>query len=82
MQRESRITSKGQVTVPRDIRRALRAREGDILMFEAEDEEVRVRLVKKPVSFADYAGLWREGEGLSVTEINARLREERGHEEG
>ncbi len=86
MRRESRITSKGQVTVPRDIRRALQAREGDILVFEAEDDEVRVRLVKKPVSFADYAGLWREGPGMGVEEINARLRELRGrereHEEG
>ena len=82
VRRESRITSKGQVTVPKDIRRALRAREGDVLVFEAGDDEARVRVVRKPVSFADYAGAWREGSGMSVAEINAEVRELRGHGEG
>ncbi len=38
MQREARITSKRRVTIPRDIGRALWVREGDILVFEADDK--------------------------------------------
>lgn len=82
MCRGARITSKGRVAIPRYIRRAMRAEKGDVLVFEAEDGEVRVRVAREPVSFAEYAGKWREGEGKSVEEINAWLRELRGHEEG
>ena len=42
MQPEARVTSKGQVTTPRDIRRALRVREGDTLVFEADAQGVRL----------------------------------------
>jgi antitoxin PrlF len=34
MQRRARITSKGQITVPREIRRLLGVRPGDGLLFE------------------------------------------------
>ena len=33
MQKQARITSKGQITVPADIRRALNLKEGDKLIF-------------------------------------------------
>jgi AbrB family looped-hinge helix DNA binding protein len=78
----ARVTSKGQLTIPKEVRRALGIREGDNLLFEITDggDEVRVRVARKPVSFADYAGAWREGEGMSAGEINTYLRELRGHE--
>lgn len=41
----------------------------------------RASTVGKPVSFADYAGAWREGKGLTWEEINAEIREFRGHED-
>ena len=79
---KARVTSKGQLTIPKEVRRALGVREGDDLLFEIADDsgEVRVRVARKPVSFADYAGAWREGEGMSVGEINAYVRELRGHD--
>ena len=43
---------------------------------EAESEN-RVVI---PVSFADYAGAWREGRGISVEEIDAYMRWLRGNE--
>ena len=79
MERRSRITRKGQVTIPKDIRAALGVKEGDSLVFEVENGVAKVRAVRKPVSFADYAGAWREGEGMSWEEINADIRESRGH---
>jgi AbrB family looped-hinge helix DNA binding protein len=83
---KARVTSKGQLTIPKEVRRALGVREGDSLLFEINDDggEVTVRVVRKPVSFADYAGAWREGEenagGMSVEEVNAYVREIRGHD--
>ena len=78
----ARVTSKGQLTIPKEVRRALGVREGDNLLFEIADDggEVRVRVARKPVSFADYVGAWREGEGMSTGEINAYVRELRGHD--
>jgi AbrB family looped-hinge helix DNA binding protein len=77
----ARVTSKGQLTIPKEVRRALGVREGDNLLFEIGDGggEIRVRVDRKPVSFADYAGLWREGKGMSTGEVDAYVRELRGH---
>ena len=81
MEQKARVTSKGQLTIPAGVRRTLGIREGDSLVFEVEGDEMRVRVARKPVSFADYAGIWREGEGLSLEEVNERVRDLRGHEE-
>ncbi len=82
MELKARITSKGQLTIPKEVRRALGVREGDNLLFEVNDDgdEATVRVARKPVSFADYAGIRREDGGMSVREVNAYVRELRGHE--
>jgi AbrB family looped-hinge helix DNA binding protein len=41
MKHEARVTSKGQVTIPKQVRRALRIRAGDALIFEMDEEGVR-----------------------------------------
>lgn len=81
MQQRARVTSKGQITVPKEIRDALGVRAGDSLIFEVENGGAKVRVVRKPVSFADYAGAWREGEGMTIEEVNAYVRDLRGHED-
>jgi antitoxin PrlF len=44
----SRVTSKGQVTIPADIRKALDIEQGDDLMFEVGPEQTaRLRVVKR-----------------------------------
>jgi AbrB family looped-hinge helix DNA binding protein len=43
VQKQARITSKGQITVPRDIRRTLGVRPGDRLLFESDGRGVRIR---------------------------------------
>lgn len=44
----ARITSKGQVTIPADVRRALNAEEGDDLSFTVTgDGEAYVRVIKR-----------------------------------
>lgn len=47
MSKKSKMTSKGQVTIPNAIRKALNIEEGDYLIFEAQSEyEASVRVVK------------------------------------
>lgn len=44
----ARVTSKGQVTLPADVRKELGIEQGDDLLFEvAPDRSVRFRLVKR-----------------------------------
>jgi AbrB family looped-hinge helix DNA binding protein len=81
MEQEARVTSKGQLTIPSEVRQALGIREGDSIVFEVEGGEMRVRVARRPVSFADYAGIWREGEGLSLEEVDEYVRDLRGREE-
>ncbi len=78
MERKAKVTSKGQVTIPVDIRRALGVREGDTVVFEADARGVRLRPLQEADVFAEYEGAWREGEGQTTEEINAWLRELRG----
>jgi antitoxin PrlF len=81
MEQKAKITSKGQVTIPKDVREALGLREGDSLLFEVEGDKVTVSALRRPVSFADYAGAWREGKGMSREEVNAYVRDLRGRED-
>ncbi len=81
MERKARVTSKGQVTIPKEVRKALGVREGDSLVFEVENGGAHVSVVRKPVSFADYAGVWREGKGMTIEEVNAYVRDLRGHDD-
>jgi antitoxin PrlF len=47
---ESRITSKGQTTVPKAVRQALGVGVGDAIAFRIEDDGVRVERVATPGS--------------------------------
>jgi AbrB family looped-hinge helix DNA binding protein len=83
MELKAKVTSKSQLTIPKEVRRALGVREGDSLLFEVDedDEQVRVRVERKPVSFADYEGAWREGKGMSLAEVDEYMRELRGYDD-
>ncbi len=78
MEKEAQITSKGQVTVPIEIRKLLRLKQGDRVVFEAEGDLVVLRRAHKENAFAKYAGRFRVGKGKTREEINAELRELRG----
>jgi AbrB family looped-hinge helix DNA binding protein len=43
----ARLTSKGQVTIPKQVRAQLRLEPGDVLSYEIEGDEVRVRKVAR-----------------------------------
>jgi AbrB family looped-hinge helix DNA binding protein len=61
MQKRARITSKGQITIPRDIRRVLGVRSGDSLVFESDRRGVHVHPVKLESHFGKYRGIGNPG---------------------
>ena len=61
MKKQARITSKGQITVPHEIRRALGVRPGDKLLFEKDGSGVRGRPVRTKSPFEKYRGIGSVG---------------------
>jgi len=80
MQKQARITSKGQITVPIEVRRVLGLRTGDRLVFESDKQGVRVRPVRTKSAFSKYRGIGNPGIGAGRKAITRWLRELRGGE--
>jgi AbrB family looped-hinge helix DNA binding protein len=78
MQKQARITSKGQITVPREVRRVLGVRAGDRLLFESDGKGVRVRPVRSKSAFSKYRGIGNPGIRSGKKNIRRWLREMRG----
>jgi AbrB family looped-hinge helix DNA binding protein len=80
MHNEAKVTSKGQITIPREVRRALGLRTGDKVLFERDGADVRVRPVRKRSAFSKYRGIGNPGIASGKKGINKWLRESRGRE--
>ena len=78
MRTQAKITSKGQITVPRDVRRGLGVEAGDHLVFESIGDEVRVRALKTKSGFSKYRGIGNPGIGSGRRNISLWLRGLRG----
>jgi AbrB family looped-hinge helix DNA binding protein len=78
MQKQATITSKGQITVPREVRRALGVRTGDKLLFESDGKGIRVRPVRSRSAFSKYRGIGNPGIATGRKSINQWLRGIRG----
>ncbi len=78
MQKRARITSKGQITVPREVRRTLGVRPGDSLLFESDRGGVRVRPVRVEGRFGKYRGIGNPGIPSGRKGILRWVRDQRG----
>ena len=78
MQKQARITSKGQVTIPLEVRRILGVRAGDKVVFEDDEAGIRVRPLRNQSAFAKYRGIGNPGIGSGRKGIARWLRELRG----
>ncbi len=77
METTAKITSKGQVTVPKAVRDALGLNEGDEIVFRVEDNRATI---SKPRDFIELAGsvpVPPELKGAPWEEIVRRTREAR-----
>ena len=79
MQREAKITSKGQITVPREVRQALGVKPGDKIVFEQNGKDVSVRPVRSKSVFAKYRGIGNPGIPTGRKQVVRKVRELRGH---
>ena len=77
----ARVTSKGQLTVPKSVRDALGVVPGDDLVFEVGPQGVTIRPVRTGSAFAAIQGAWRQGRGVGAEQTDAWLRTLRGHDE-
>ena len=78
MKKQAKVTSKGQVTIPREIRRRLGVRAGDKLEFEEDAQGVRVKAVRDGSVFEKYAGIGNPGIGKGRKAILKWMGELRG----
>jgi len=78
MQREAKLTSKGQITVPHEIRRLLGVRPGDRLRFQSDETGVRVQPVRNESPFEKYRGIGNPGIGRGRKAIIRWTRKLRG----
>jgi len=78
MRKQAKVTSKGQITIPREIRRRLGVRTGDRLEFEEDRDGVRVTAVRKESPFEKYRGIGTPGIGKGRKGIQKWLKELRG----
>lgn len=61
MQKEAKLTSKGQITVPKAVRHALGVKPGDKLVFEQTGRVISVRKTASGSVFEKYRGIGNEG---------------------
>jgi AbrB family looped-hinge helix DNA binding protein len=57
MKKQAKVTSKGQITIPLEIRRALGVVPGDRLVFENDGGSIHVRAAAHSSPFAKYRGI-------------------------
>ncbi len=73
----TRLTSKGQVTLPRAVRAQLGIGPGDILEFEVQADALAVRVVPRR-RLAEFRGRFPVAETLPFREERRRARGARG----
>jgi antitoxin PrlF len=78
VKRQARITSKGQITVPYEIRREMGVRAGDKLEFEKDGKDFRVRPVRTESPFEKFRGIGNPGMPRGKKAILRYIREMRG----
>lgn len=78
MQKRARITSKGQITVPHEIRKFMGVKPGDDLIFETSGSRTQIRPVRKSSPFARYKGIGNDSRASGRKAILRAVRELRG----
>jgi AbrB family looped-hinge helix DNA binding protein len=82
VKKQAKVTSKGQITLPYEVRRELGVRAGDKVEFEKVDTGFHIRPVRTESPFAKYAGIGNPGIPRGRKAIIRYIRKMRGHDDG
>ncbi len=80
----ARITTKGQVTVPLELRKHLKIQEGDYILFEKKGSKVEMKKLAPSNDFEEFAKPIRERfqkERIAPEDVEAAINWARGHKE-
>ena len=78
---DAKITSKGQITLPKEIRTAMGVVAGDRIRFERDGKAVRIMPVRDADVFEKYRGIGNPGIPSGREAIIRYVRELRGHDD-
>jgi antitoxin PrlF len=73
----AKITSKGQVTIPKSVREALKLHEGDELLFRVERSRAVIAKTPDLLALAGAVAVPADKRGTAWDEIVSRTRRER-----
>ncbi len=82
MKKQAKVTSKGQITLPYEVRRELGVRAGDKVEFEKDDSGFHIRPVRTESPFEKFRGIGNPGLPRGKKAILRYIREMRGHDDG
>ncbi len=69
----AKVTSKGQITIPRDVRELLGIQTGSVILFEQEEEKVVIHPAK---TIRDYKGYLKgKAKGADFDRIRSETKE-------
>ncbi|MEP7351903.1 MAG: AbrB/MazE/SpoVT family DNA-binding domain-containing protein [Acidobacteriota bacterium] len=78
MEKRARVTTKGQITIPLEIRRTLGIQTGDDLVFDVTQNGVQVRALRHESPFEKYRGIGNPGLASGRTSAVQAIRALRG----
>jgi AbrB family looped-hinge helix DNA binding protein len=71
---KAKLTSKGQITIPKEVRKQLGLRIGDEIEFVKENGHFRLQKVFTESPFDKWVGFLKEWEGYDVDEMIEEMR--------
>jgi AbrB family looped-hinge helix DNA binding protein len=77
MRTEAKLTSKGQITVPKQVRDALGVKAGDKLIFEQNGSDISVRRASIRAAIEKYRGIGTPGIGSGRRAVIKAIRDMR-----
>lgn len=81
MKAVAKITSKGQITIPLEIRKMLGVGTGDYLEFNAKGSSIEIKPQPQANPFRQFRSTERSGKGKNLATLQMESRAERGWDE-
>ncbi|MCG8403499.1 MAG: AbrB/MazE/SpoVT family DNA-binding domain-containing protein [Firmicutes bacterium] len=73
----ARVTTKGQVTVPLELRKSMNIKEGDYILFEKKGSRLEIKKMIPSNNFDDFARPIRERfkkEGITINDVEEAIK--------